>query len=268
MGALGILLLCGQLGHAGQIELGWDAPSPLPTLQSGERVVYRVYERWDGRASINPEPIAQLESPVSSACLVYHPLGSDGEFCWQVTLAVLDATGGTVGESAPATLFADASRSALCLTNPQPQTVRRLQPRVVSTDSEQTGTFGGRATNANDGNTATLWHTWYVGTAPGHPHEILFDFESIVTLTQVRYTPRQDNAVNGTVVGYRLWMGATPQALTLVVDWTMQPWPATTIIDFAATSARYAKFQTLSSVGGAPTASAAEVAWYGQGACW
>ena len=73
--------------------------------------------------------------------------------------------------------------------------------KVVSTDSFEPGE--GYARHAVDGRENTFWHTSWSNDKPSHPHEIIIDLGSEVSLYAVKYLGRQDSA-NGRVQDYTI----------------------------------------------------------------
>ncbi|HJN09271.1 MAG TPA: discoidin domain-containing protein [Pirellulaceae bacterium] len=65
--------------------------------------------------------------------------------------------------------------------------------KLVRVDSEQTGNYDGRASNAFDGNPATMWHTQFIGGNPSHPHELVIDLGDEHDVVGFRYLPRGGN---------------------------------------------------------------------------
>lgn len=59
------------------------------------------------------------------------------------------------------------------------------------------------AINAIDGDPATIWHSPWGEGAPGFPHELILDLQTVVPLAGIRYLPRQDMA-NGWVSRYEI----------------------------------------------------------------
>ncbi len=55
-----------------------------------------------------------------------------------------------------------------------------------------------------DGNPRTLWHTQWWGSTPRPPHWVTLDMRSTQSITGLRYLPRQDGGINGTVAQYRV----------------------------------------------------------------
>ena len=76
----------------------------------------------------------------------------------------------------------------------------------ITADSEETVGEDGRATNAIDGNTGTIWHTQWQAADPPHPHQIVVDMGSGHAVKGFRYLPRQIGAINGTIAAYRFYV--------------------------------------------------------------
>ena len=79
---------------------------------------------------------------------------------------------------------------------------------TITTDSEETAGEDGRAVNAIDGNTGTIWHTQWQAASPAHPHEIIVDMGTGYAISGFRYLPRQTGAINGTIAAYRFYISA------------------------------------------------------------
>lgn len=69
------------------------------------------------------------------------------------------------------------------------------------------------ASNAIDGNTATLWHSQWDGAAPPPPHSLIVDLGRPTRVAGFKYLPRQDGLGNGTIAKYRFYLSANG------VDW-------------------------------------------------
>ena len=78
-----------------------------------------------------------------------------------------------------------------------------LQVAHVRADSEQPGY---EATNAVDGDTATMWHTVWDGDAPGFPHWLELEMDAPEKLTGCTVLPRQDGNRNGWIKKYVLYV--------------------------------------------------------------
>jgi glucose/arabinose dehydrogenase len=131
---------------------------------------------------------------------------------------------------------------------------------VRSFDSEETAGENGRATNAIDGNPATIWHTQWQSAAPAHPHEIQLDLGATYTVTNLFYLPRQDMP-NGRIAAYEAYVSTdgtswgTPVASGQFANVTAEQTAA-----FAPRPARYLRLRALGEVNGRPWTSAAELA--------
>lgn len=78
-----------------------------------------------------------------------------------------------------------------------PDAVSTAAWKVVSVDSEETSAEDGRAKNAIDGDTSTIWHTDWSQKKPGFPHEIVIDLGGRTRAQGLRLLPRQGGARNG-----------------------------------------------------------------------
>ncbi|MEM7126668.1 MAG: putative Ig domain-containing protein [Chloroflexota bacterium] len=79
---------------------------------------------------------------------------------------------------------------------------------TISADSEETVGEDGRATNAIDGNSNSIWHTeWYANSGddndPPHPHQLIIDMGIGYELSGLRYLPRPGGG-NGTISQYNV----------------------------------------------------------------
>ena len=69
--------------------------------------------------------------------------------------------------------------------------------RLLYVDSQATDCGNHGATNAFDGNPATMWFTEWCSSAPPTPHEIQIDLGATYTIIGFQYLPRQDQYSNG-----------------------------------------------------------------------
>ncbi len=135
------------------------------------------------------------------------------------------------------------------------------QWKLVSVDSEETEDENGRATNAFDDSTSTIWHTAYGGgTTPGYPHEIQIDLGASYALTAFRYMPRQDKDENGIVKDYEFYVsedkanwGAAVASGAFANDRSGKR------VTFTQKTARYVRFVAKSEINGGAWASMAEL---------
>ena len=73
-------------------------------------------------------------------------------------------------------------------------------------DSEELVGVDGAATNAFDGNSATIWHTEWLNSNPPPPHEIQLDLGSAYEIFALHYLPRQDGVTNGIMTEYEVYV--------------------------------------------------------------
>jgi hypothetical protein len=82
-------------------------------------------------------------------------------------------------------------------------TIPKAGWNIFFTDSEETGGADLRAIYAIDDDPATFWQTEWAGL--GHPHEIQIDLGGSFDISALRYFPRQDSVLDGTVGGYEIY---------------------------------------------------------------
>ncbi len=126
-------------------------------------------------------------------------------------------------------------------------------------DSEETSN-GGFATNAFDGDPNTIWHTEWVDQDPLHPHEIQINLNGVFKVGQLRYLPRQDATLNGTIKDYEVYLskdganwGDPVAAGTWASDNSLKE------VSFEPMDAKYVRLVALSEVNGNEWTSAAEI---------
>ncbi len=144
---------------------------------------------------------------------------------------------------------------------------------LLSVDSQETTCYNGAATNAFDGNPATLWHTQFCGGAPPTPHQISINLGASYTLNGFQYLPRQDGSACGWIKDYAFYIS------TDGVNWgtavatgtfnygslsTNCPGPGAGVppalqVTFPATTGQYIRLVGLDELNGNPWTSAAEI---------
>ena len=83
-------------------------------------------------------------------------------------------------------------------------------------DSEETVGWDHQAAYAIDDNPLTFWQTAWFGA--GHPHEMQIDLGANFDLTALRYTPRQDFSLDGTVQDYEVYVSSDCASWSLVAS--------------------------------------------------
>ena len=126
-------------------------------------------------------------------------------------------------------------------------------------DSEETAGEDGAATNAFDGDPATIWHTQWSASSPPHPHELQIDLGATYDVGGFRYLPRQ-NSQNGRIASYEFYtsLDATNWNAPAATG-TFPDGSAVQQVTFAQRSARYVRLRTLTEVAGRPFAAVAEL---------
>ena len=80
---------------------------------------------------------------------------------------------------------------------------------VAYVDSEEREKEDGTAENAIDGQTTSFWHTQWGSASPPYPHRLVLDFGQPLTVSGIRYVPRQgaEGSATGRIKDYRLYVG-------------------------------------------------------------
>jgi len=144
---------------------------------------------------------------------------------------------------------------------------------LLSVDSQETVCYNGAATNAFDGNPATLWHTQFCGSAPPTPHQISIYLGASYNLTGFQYLPRQDGSACGWIKDYAFYVGSDGVNWgTAVATGTFNygnlstncPGPGAGVptaqqIAFPQTTAKYIRLVALDELAGNPWISVAEL---------
>ncbi|EDP70380.1 galactose oxidase-related protein [Flavobacteriales bacterium ALC-1] len=132
-------------------------------------------------------------------------------------------------------------------------------PVLLYVDSEELN-VGNAATNALDGDPATIWHTEWVNSNPPPPHEIQLDLGENSFVSGFTYLPRQAAQQNGRVANYEIYVSnSTTNWGAPVSTGTWANDQALKTVNFPAVQARYLRFVALSEVNGNPWAAAAEI---------
>ena len=143
---------------------------------------------------------------------------------------------------------------------PSEDVSQQLPWSVEYVDSEETAREDGSAINALDGDPSTLWHTAWSTSATSYPHEIQINLGAIQAIDGIRYLPRQDGGVNGTIAKYAVyvstdgvtWGNAVAQG-TFTKDTTEKE------VLFPATNGKFLRLVALSEINGKAWTSMAEL---------
>jgi hypothetical protein len=138
---------------------------------------------------------------------------------------------------------------------------------LVTVDSEETVQENGFGRNVLDGDPTTLWATKWFGQAPPHPHHIILDLGAVRMVHGIRYLPRQDGSLNGTIVGYEVYVSLDRETWT-TTPWMTGSWDATAAAKIEIRSngqrGRYLKLVAASAADNRPWTSAAEIQIIGE----
>jgi len=131
--------------------------------------------------------------------------------------------------------------------------------KVVSTDSEEASS---PASNAIDGNRATIWQT-RSNTDQALPHQLTVNMGSVQRIAGFAYLPRQDGGHNGVVEEYRFETSVDGHDWITNVDsgrfGNIRNNPELQEVSFAPVSARFFRFTALKGLGTDGLTSAAEI---------
>ncbi|MBN1652957.1 MAG: family 43 glycosylhydrolase [Deltaproteobacteria bacterium] len=138
---------------------------------------------------------------------------------------------------------------------------------LIYVDSEETDDEDGRAINAFDDISSSIWHTQWDAGGPHAPlpHEIQIDLGAVWNIDEMRYLPRQDGNENGIIIDYEFYAGMSRN------DWGY-PVAAGAFtanqeakrVSFTTTRARYVRLVALSEINGDEWASVAELDLIGE----
>ena len=80
---------------------------------------------------------------------------------------------------------------------------------IAYADSEESASEDGSALNAINGQTGDYWHTQWSGEKPAeYPHRLIIDLGASAAISGFRYTPRQGpDTVTGRIKDYRVFIG-------------------------------------------------------------
>jgi F5/8 type C domain/Bacterial TSP3 repeat len=138
--------------------------------------------------------------------------------------------------------------------------IPQAQMRVASVDSEELTGENGDADNVLDGRPDTFWHTAWYASSPNYPHQLTLWLGKSYTVTGLRYLPRQDASLNGTVAQYSIYVSADGVNWgTAVATGTFAKDNKQKEVNFTGKAGQYVRFVAQSEINGNPWASAAEL---------
>ena len=130
--------------------------------------------------------------------------------------------------------------------------------KLVRVSSENNGNRK-LATNAIDGNPATIWHTQFQPELTEHPHELVIDLGAEYAVTGFHYLARQDGGWNGAIAKCEFSVSSQPDSFPApAATATFRKLKTAQSVACKPAKGRYVLVRTLSEVNGGPWASAAE----------
>jgi hypothetical protein len=138
--------------------------------------------------------------------------------------------------------------------------VPQSQMSIVFADSEEVTGEDGSADNAIDGDPSTIWHTEWSAASPQHPHELDIDLGGTYEVWALRYLPRQDGNLNGTVLRYTIYVSMDSMKWgNAVATGTLTKDASEKELVFKGRMGQFVRFVAYSEVNGNPWTSAAEI---------
>jgi hypothetical protein len=139
-------------------------------------------------------------------------------------------------------------------------TTNKVSLKVVKADSEETAGEDGKAANAVDGDTNTVWHTQWQDSSPECPHEIVIELSEPATIKGFTYLPRQDEMENGTIKDYEFYVSDDGKEFGKPVKkGEFGQGKEVKTITFDPMKCHYIKLRALSEINGEAWSSAAEI---------
>lgn len=101
--------------------------------------------------------------------------------------------------------------------------------------------------NAIDGNPGTFWHTEWMPESAPFPHILTIELNKSMILHDISISPRQDGG--GEITAGQIYAGNSPDAMTLVTDFTGDGSRNAIVVDLADTEAKYVQICSLATTG-------------------
>jgi uncharacterized membrane protein len=195
--------------------------------------------------TLSPSSMSSPGSGTSSAKIAVSSSAAFGSYPITFT-----ATGGGISHS---------TTLALTVT---PDVIPQSGWTLKYVDSQETSCTNGAATNAFDGNPATLWQTQWCPSSPGPPHEIQINLGGTYNLVGFTYLPRQDSSDNGKIKQYEFYISSDGNNWTLVSSGVLMSTPgdkSAKTATFNAALGQYVRLREITEINGNPWATMAEL---------
>jgi hypothetical protein len=116
-----------------------------------------------------------------------------------------------------------------------------------------------RGDYAIDNSPALMWHTQFAAATPPHPHTLDVNMQRVVTVSGIRYLPRQDSD-SGRIIQYEVLTSLDGRAWGVpAATGTWANTPSAQTVTFTPRSAQYLRLRALSAVAGVPYACVLEL---------
>lgn len=227
--------------------IGTEQPLLIPIGKAGK---VNVYANDDENSVFGLDGKMEFSIDQGSHWTKYNPTAPNlPNLTGNVTLTVRKfATGLNPAGDAVNLKFTDTSVSGL---------IPRQNLSIASFSSQQDSN-GNAATNAIDGNPATMWHTFWNGSDKA-PY-ITLKLNEVTNISQLTYVPRQGGNPNGNITSYNIYTSMDGVNFTKVATGTWEDNNLTKNASFSKENAQYVKLEVVSGHGG--FASASEIKLY------
>jgi hypothetical protein len=240
--------------HPHEIILQLDPPCKIKGLtylprqgenDNGMIKGYAIYVSSDGKNFGQPVKQGEFERSKDRQSVVFEP-----KHCAFIKLVALSEVNAEVWTSA----------AELGVIQEGETVALKLELKVVKVDSEETSAEDGKAANAVDGKTDSIWHTQWGDATPGQPHEIVLEMKPPSLIEGLTYLPRQDDVENGRIKDYEVYLSDDGKEFGQpVAKGTFENSKNRKLVKFAAKMSRFIKFKSLAEVNDGPWTSAAEI---------
>ncbi|PFA13560.1 chitin-binding protein [Bacillus cereus] len=227
--------------------IGTEQPLLIPIGKAGK---VNVYANDDENSVFGLDGTMEFSIDQGSHWTKYNPAAPNlPNLTGNVTLTVRKfATGLNPAGDAVNLKFTDTSVAGL---------IPRQNLSIAGFSSQQ-DSDGNAATNAIDGNPATMWHTFWNGSDKA-PY-ITLKLNEVTNISQLAYVPRQGGNPNGNITSYNIYTSMDGINFTKVATGTWEDNNLTKNASFSKVNAQYVKLEVVSGHGG--FASASEIKLY------
>lgn len=234
---------------AASVTLGWDT---YTEAHAG----FGIY-RGEGGCTVGLALLATINDPQGTLVTYTDTTVFEG-YTYAYAITALPV-------STSDTLESEKSNIACATTVQQPPgpdlvLIPRINMSIASVDSQE---VGWEAIRAIDGNTTTSWHTQWINVLTQHPHTLTINLGAAYAVGGMTYLPYQSSNPTGMILGYQVFVSLDGQTWgSAVASGTFAANEAEKAVVFVPKTAQFIRLVSLSSLGNAPYASAAEIRVY------